>query len=32
MAEKTCPTCGGEAWDAEGNACPTCNGNGTVDG
>jgi DnaJ-class molecular chaperone len=30
MAE-TCPDCGGNAWDDEGNACGTCHGNGEVD-
>lgn len=32
MAERTCPACGGNAWDAKGNACKTCGGNGTVNG
>jgi len=29
--EVTCPACGGNAWDAKGNACKTCKGNGTID-
>lgn len=30
MSEETCGTCKGDAWDADGNACPTCNGSGVI--
>ena len=30
MSEETCTACNGNAWDANGNACSTCNGNGVI--
>jgi DnaJ-class molecular chaperone len=31
MTEEVCPTCKGAAWDADGNPCPTCGGNGSIE-